>query len=98
MFISTFNKSNPIRKTSVMSFNRICISYIQQRFRNLSLIKIILLIIIFLLLIIYILFFNQKSQLCDPSQHLWWFCPWPDPQTTVCSWDEHFPMMKKRIQ
>lgn len=98
MFISRFNKHNYIRKTCPMSLNRIYISYIQQCFRNLSLSKIIFSIILSLLLIIYILFFNQKNQLCNPAAHLSWFCPWPDPQTTVCSWDDHFPITPGQIR
>jgi len=98
MFISTFNKHNYIRKISTMSFNRIYIPYIQQCFRNLSLVKRILLGITLLLFTIYIIFINQKNQLCDPGEHLWWFCPWPDPQTTVCSWDDHFPMIQEQIR
>ncbi len=93
-----FNKYNYIRKSSRMSFNRILILSPQQWFRNLSLIKIILLIITFLLFIIYYLFFYQKILLCDPTKHLWWFCSWPDPQTTVCTWDEHFPRPREQIR
>ena len=44
-----------------------------------------------LLLIILIIFVNEKHQLCDPKEHLAWFCPWPDPDLTICKWNEHFP-------
>jgi hypothetical protein len=75
-----------------MSLTKICIYFYPQRFRPFILLKIILLIIITSLCIICIIFINKKDQLCDPTQHLDWFCSWPDPKTTVCTWDEHFPI------
>ncbi|CAF0998422.1 unnamed protein product [Rotaria sordida] len=93
-----FYKYNYMKKNSIMFFTKICISYILQRFRTLSLLKLIILIIIIFLFSIYILFFNKNHQLCDPAEQLSWFCPWPDPQTTVCTWDDHFPTITERVR
>ncbi|CAF2972598.1 unnamed protein product [Rotaria sp. Silwood2] len=81
-----------------MFFKKTRISYILQRFRTLSLLKMIILIIFLFSFSIYILFYNKEHKLCDPAKHLPWFCPWPDPQTTVCAWDDHFPITKGRIR
>jgi hypothetical protein len=86
-----FNKHHYIRKSLPMSFSKQC-------FRNIFLIKKYFLIIIIFFFIILILFLNQKNRLCDPTQPLWWFCPWPDPQETVCSWDQHFPKLNEKIR
>lgn len=93
-----FNRYNYSRKHFPMSFNRKCSSYIQQYFRNNLFKKSIFLIIICLLLLISLLYFNKKTQLCNPEEHLWWFCPWPDSKTTVCAWDEHFPIKPEQIR
>jgi hypothetical protein len=84
-----YYKENSIRKTSPIYIIKILISCIQQRLRTLSLSKLIF-IIISTLCLTYIIFINKKDQLCDPTDHLYWFCPWPDPKTTVCNWDDHF--------
>lgn len=79
-----------------MSFNRKFIYFIQKYFRNNLLKKSIFILSIFsFLLIISILLLNKKSQLCNPEKQLWWFCPWPNPKTTVCHWDEHFPTIQQ---
>ncbi|CAF3440890.1 unnamed protein product [Rotaria socialis] len=44
------------------------------------------------------IYFNKIYQLCNPAKHLWWFCPWPNTQTTVCSWNDHFSIMTERIR
>ncbi len=93
-----FHKENYIRKSSSMSFMKKCICYLQQRSRSLSSLKIIILIIISFILLIYFVFFNSTNQLCDPTKHLSWFCSWPDPETTVCSWENHFPTISKKIR
>jgi hypothetical protein len=93
-----YYKENCIRRNSRMSLAKFCISFLPQRFRPLSLLKIILLIIVCSLLLLYIVFINKESQLCDPTEHLNWFCSWPDPETTVCSWDDHFPARTNQIR
>jgi hypothetical protein len=81
-----------------MSIIRIYIPYFRQPIRLLLSIKIILLILILFIILYNTKFFNKQNQWCDPEKHLWWFCPWPDPQTTVCTWDQHFPTINNQIQ
>ncbi|UJR29866.1 hypothetical protein I4U23_017414 [Adineta vaga] len=64
-----------------------------QRYRSLSLLKISILSIVSVLCVISLLTFYPLERICDPAEHLSWFCSWPDPQTTVCSWDDHFPTL-----
>ncbi|CAF1544451.1 unnamed protein product, partial [Adineta steineri] len=81
-----------------MSFIKILINYFQQRIRILSLCRMIILIPFILLFVMYILYSNRTNQLCDPAKPLWWFCSWPDPQTTVCTWNNHFPTITEQIR
>jgi hypothetical protein len=89
----SFNKS----KFMIMFIFRIYFSWIRQRFRSLSLIKIILLILSLFIIVIYLLFFNKKNRWCDPEESLWWFCSWPGDET-VCSWEEHFPTTPQNLR
>ncbi|CAF2976626.1 unnamed protein product, partial [Rotaria sp. Silwood2] len=41
--------------------------------------------------------FIKNYRWCDPEKPLWWFCPWPDAET-ICSWDDHFPIIDKKIR
>ncbi len=91
-------KYNYFRKSSLMSFSRKFLLYIQSYFRNILSMKKYLLILIIFFSIIFILFLHQKNQFCDPTEHLWWFCSWPDPQETVCPWDQHFPALNEKIR
>ncbi|CAF1395626.1 unnamed protein product [Adineta ricciae] len=73
-----------------MSFKQLYIPFLRQylRFSSLS-IKLLLFITILIFLIGIKQIFSNKTSWCNPEQSLWWFCPWPGPET-VCSWDEHF--------
>jgi hypothetical protein len=90
-------KDNYIRKQSTMSNIKFCIYFIQQRFRSLSLVKMILLIIFTFLFLIYFFIFHREKPWCDPEQHLYWFCSWPDPETTTCSYQDHFPTTSEAV-
>jgi len=76
---------------------RIHILWLRQRIRLKSPVQIILLILILFFIIFHTQFFNKRTQWCDPAQPLWWFCPWPGPES-VCSWDEHFPRINGKIR
>ncbi len=93
-----FNKHSYLRKSLLMSLTRKSLLYIQRCSRNFVLTKKFILIILCSLFITCILFINKKNELCDPTEHLWWFCSWPDPAKTVCSWDDHFPTISKQIR
>ncbi|CAF1124645.1 unnamed protein product [Adineta ricciae] len=73
-----------------MPFKQLYVPFLRQylRFPSLS-IKLLLFITIFIFLIGTKQIFSNKTSWCNPEQSLWWFCPWPGPET-VCSWDEHF--------
>jgi hypothetical protein len=73
------------------------ISWQRQPIRLKSRVKIVLLILILFFIIFHTQFINKRNQWCDPAQPLWWFCPWPGPET-VCSWDEHFPTINGKIR
>jgi hypothetical protein len=72
-------------------------AYFRQRFRTVSLIKIVVLFFIFFIIIFHFQLNNKSNQWCDPEKPLWWFCPWPGPET-VCSWNEHFPKLNENIR
>lgn len=65
-----------------------------RSFRHNSLLKKLIFFLIFVILFVLLTLFNHRNQLCNPEEALWWFCPWPDPKTSVCSWDNHFPSLK----
>lgn len=60
-------------------------------------IKIFFLIFFIFILIIKKELFNIKNSLCDPSKPLWWFCPWPGPET-ICNWNQHFSIINGKNQ
>jgi hypothetical protein len=92
-----YYKENFIGRNSPMFSTKLCISFLQKRFRSLSLFRLIL-IIGSSLLLLYLIFLYKKDELCDPTDHLYWFCPWPDPKTTVCSWNDHFSIKEEQIR
>jgi len=61
-----------------------------------SLNKLWMLLLTILFIVVYLICFNENFEFCNPGEALWWFCPWPDPKTTVCSWDKHFPLINPK--
>ncbi len=80
-----------------MSIIRLYFLYLRQRFRFFSSIKIFIVIVVLFIIIFHTKLIKQNDQWCDPTKPLWWFCPWPGPET-VCSWDQHFPILNGNIR
>lgn len=66
-------------------------------FRKCLLRKTLLFLLFFVLLVVLLIILIPRDELCDPKEHLSWFCPWPDPDLTVCKWNEHFPKSVEQL-